>query len=377
MKYFLAAAIAILMTAAALAQTVSLPEIRSMAQRSRYQEAYDRLERYLERRPGDEQGRLLKGVLLTRLDRINEAIEAFRQLASDEPGLPEPYNNLAVLYAAQGRYEEARQSLETAVALQPGYGTARENLGDIYARLAHLEYMRAYEIDGTNTRALDKANTVVNLFDRISRSSPGVGSVPEPAPITASARPKPPAPIPAPAPELEPVSEPVPAPKPAPTPPPIASAGHSVECFGVSDLSDEGDAAAAAAWFEQRGVNVISGMREEKEFLNFQVYSPPLESRAEARALYNQMKAAGIKDIALIYKGGLRNGVSLGVYHTEAKAQRRMTLLEQMGYGVEYRHRSRTRRVPFVEATALEDLVNQEAFGQAFPNHSLVRISCI
>ncbi len=377
MKYFLAAAIAILMTAAALAQTASLPEIRSLAQQSRYQEAYDRLESYLKRRPGDEQGRLLKGVLLTRLDRIDEAIDAFRDLAGDKPGLPEPYNNLAVLYAAQGRYDEARQALETAVALQPGYGTARENLGDIYARLAHLEYMRAYEIDGTNTRALDKANTVVNLFDRISRNTARIEPVPEPEPIMASARPKPPAPTPVPVPEPAPVSEPAPASTPAPMPPPLASAGDAVECFGVSGLSDEGDAAAVAAWFEQRGVNIISGMREEKEFLNFQVYSPPLESRAEARALHDQMKAAGIKDIALIYKGELSNGVSLGVYSTETNAQRRMTLLEQMGYEIEYRHRSRTRQVPFVEATALEGLVNQEAFSQAFPNQPLVRISCI
>ncbi|MDH3317982.1 MAG: tetratricopeptide repeat protein [Gammaproteobacteria bacterium] len=365
MNYFLAAAIAILMTAAALAQTASLPEIRSLAQQSRYQEAYDQLETYLSRRPADEQGRLLKGVLLTRLDRIDEAIEAFRDLAGDKPTLPEPYNNLAVLYAAEGRYDEARQSLEKAVALQPGYATARENLGDIYARLAHLEYMRAYEIDGTNTRALDKANTVVNLFERIARGNGATVPVPEPEPIMASAVPEPAAPMPAPLPE------------PTTAPPPRASASDAVECFGISGLKDEGDAAAVVAWFEQRGVSALSGMREEKEYLNFQVYSPPLESRSEAKALVSQMKAAGIKDISLIYKGDLRNGVSLGVYSSEANAKRRMTMLRQMGYQVENRHRSRTRQAPFVEATTLNGAVNQEAFRRAFPDLSVTRISCI
>ncbi len=367
MKYFLAAAIAILMTAAALAQTASLPEIRSLAQQSRYQEAYDRLERYLKRRPGDEQGRLLKGVLLTRLDRIDDAIEAFRDLAGDRPQLPEPHNNLAVLYAAQGRYDEARRSLEKAVALQPGYGTARENLGDIYARLAHLEYMRAYEIDGTNTRALDKANTVVNLFERISKGGARPEPVPQPAPILAKAQPEPPPTRPSPA----------PMPMPEPVPPPRASTGDPVECFDVSGLSDEGDAAAVAAWFEQRGVNVISGVREEKEFLNYHVYSPPMDSRDAAKALSDQMKAAGIKDIALIYKGELKNGVSLGVYSSESNAKRRMTMLRERGYEVEIRHRSRTRAVPFVEASALAGLVNQGAFGQAFGDFSVVRVSCI
>ncbi len=369
MKYFLAAAIAILMTAATLAQTATLPEIRSLAQQSRYQEAYDRLETYLRRRPGDEQGRLLKGVLLTRLDRMDEAIEAFRGLAGDKPDLPEPHNNLAVLYAAQGRYDEARKSLEKAVALQPGYGTARENLGDIYARLAHLEYMRAYEIDGSNTRALDKANTVVNLFERISK-----GEVrPEPKPITASAQPAPPAQMPAP----EPMPMPEPDPVPVPVPPPSASAGGDLECFDVSSLSDEGDAVAVASWFDQRGVNVISGVREEKEYLNYQVFSPPRESRDAAKALFNQMKASGIKDIALIYKGDLNNGISLGVYSSKANAQRRMTMLREMGYEVDTRQRSRTRQVPFVEATALQGLINQEAFSRTFPGHSVMRVSCI
>lgn len=361
MKHFLAAAIAILMTAAALAQSASLSEIRSLAQQARYQEAYDRLGTYLERRPGDEQGRLLKGVLLTRLDRIDEAIEAFRDLAGDKPELPEPHNNLAVLHAAQGRYDDARRSLEKAVALQPGYGTARENLGDIYARLAHLEYMRAYEIDGNNIRALDKANTVVNLFERISRGAASAPPVPEPEPIIASARPEPPAP----------------ASLPEPAPPPRASAGDAAECFGISGMGDEGDAAAVAAWFEQRGVNVQSGVREENKLLNFQVYAPPLGSRAAAKALFNEMKAAGIKDIALIPRGDLTNGVSLGVYSTEAAAQRRLTLLQEMGYAVEYRHRNRTRRVPFVEATALESVVNLDAFGQAFPNFPIVSVPCV
>ncbi len=362
MKYSLAAAIAILITAAALAQTASLPEIRSLAQQSRYQEAYDRLEDYLRRRPADEEGRLLKGVLLTRLARIDEAIGAFRDLAEDKPQLPEPYNNLAVLYAAEGRYDDARRALEKAVALQPGYATARENLGDIYARLAHLEYMRAYEIDGTNIRSLEKANTVADLFERIARGNASEAAVPAPEPIVASAAPVAAAPVPA------PVAEPPAVP---------ASAGGAVECFGISGLKDEGEAARVAAWFEQRGASVISGVREEKEYLNFQVYLPPAVSRAAARALFDEMKAAGIQDLALIPRGELANGVSLGVYGLEANARRRMAMIKAMGYAAEIRHRSRTRLAPFVETTAPRGAVSQQAFSRAFPDYPVGRISCI
>lgn len=365
MKYFPAAAIAILITAAAQAQTASLPEIRSLAQQSRYQEAYDRLEEYLDRRPADEQARLLKGVLLTRLDRIDEAIGTFRGLLEDRPTLPEPYNNLAVLYAAEGRYDEAREALEKAVALQPGYATARENLGDIYARLAHLEYMRAYQIDGTNIHSMDKANTVANLFEQIAGDNEAAPPVPKPGPIVASAAPNAATPNPVPTPQSPSVAA------------SGANASGAVECFGVSGFKDDGDTAKVAAWFEQRGVSVLSGVREEKEFLNFQVYLPPLESPALARARFDEMQAAGMKDVALIPTGDLANGLSLGVYGSEANAKRRMTILREMGYEAEVRHRSRTRRVPFVEATAPQGTVEQQAFRQTFPGYPVARISCI
>ena len=65
------------------------------------------------------------------------------QLTRDYPELAEPYNNLAVLHAASGHLEKAREALETALRLDPGYATARENLGDVYLRLAASAYEQA------------------------------------------------------------------------------------------------------------------------------------------------------------------------------------------------------------------------------------------
>ena len=39
----------------------------------------------------------------------------FEQLTEDFPELPEPYNNLAVLYAADGQLDRARAALELAL----------------------------------------------------------------------------------------------------------------------------------------------------------------------------------------------------------------------------------------------------------------------
>ena len=80
--------------------------------------------------------RFLRGVILTEQGKQAEAIAAFTQLTQDFPELPEPYNNLAALYAAQSQFDKARAALEMAIKLNPSYATAHENLGDVYARLA-------------------------------------------------------------------------------------------------------------------------------------------------------------------------------------------------------------------------------------------------
>jgi Flp pilus assembly protein TadD len=62
-------------------------------------------------------------------------------MTEEFPDLPEPYNNLAVLHAADGQLDRARTLLESALRLDPGYRVAHENLGDVFVRLA----LRAYE----------------------------------------------------------------------------------------------------------------------------------------------------------------------------------------------------------------------------------------
>ncbi|HCL87215.1 MAG TPA: hypothetical protein DIC45_12155, partial [Comamonadaceae bacterium] len=96
--------------------------------------------------PRDPQLRFLRTVALTDLGRQDEAIAALVDLTETYPELPEPYNNLAVLYAAQGELDKAREALEQAVRARPDYGVAYENLGDIYARLARRAYTRAGEL---------------------------------------------------------------------------------------------------------------------------------------------------------------------------------------------------------------------------------------
>ena len=99
-------------------------------------EALLKADQYLAAKPRDPQMRFLKGVLQSEAGRKAEAIETFTGLTQEYPELPEPYNNLAVLYAGQSEFDKARAALESAIRTNPGYATAHENLGDIYAQLA-------------------------------------------------------------------------------------------------------------------------------------------------------------------------------------------------------------------------------------------------
>lgn len=104
--------------------------------------AQQRLESAIAAEPRDARLRFLQGVLYAESDRPAEAIEVYTRLTQEYPELAEPFNNLAVLYAARGELDKAREALETALRNDPAYATARENLGDVYVRLALQSYQQ-------------------------------------------------------------------------------------------------------------------------------------------------------------------------------------------------------------------------------------------
>ena len=195
-------------------------------------EAVQKADQFLASHPRDARMRFLKGLAVSEQGRSVEAIAIFVKLTEDFPELPEPHNNLAVLYSKNGQYEQARRSLEAAIRTNPSYATAYENLGDVYAKLASQAYAKALQMDGTNTaKVTPKLAMIRDLFSPMTRSEPPVAvaaakpapapvPVPAPPPVVAAA-PKP-APVPAPVPV--PVPAPVPAPAPAATPAPAPAA---------------------------------------------------------------------------------------------------------------------------------------------------------
>jgi len=140
--------VAALVTVAAPASEMS--DINKLMRAGQYADALTRTDANLAKHPRDAQLRFTKGLILAEQNRSAEAIAIFVKLTEDFPDLPEPYNNLAVLYAADGQYDRARAALDMAMRTNPTYATALENLGDVYARLASQAYDKALQIDPAN-----------------------------------------------------------------------------------------------------------------------------------------------------------------------------------------------------------------------------------
>jgi len=176
--------LALMGSPARVANAADLQNVRSLAETGKYREAIKQVDEYLKENPGDAEARFLKGIMLSDQKRFDEATEVFIALTEDYPQLPEPYNNLAVLYASRGNYQKARDSLLVAIKTHPSYATAHENLGDIYAMMATEAYNKALELDKENQSAKVKLGMIRELFpEQVTAvgSASGQSAAPEPS----------------------------------------------------------------------------------------------------------------------------------------------------------------------------------------------------
>jgi tetratricopeptide (TPR) repeat protein len=160
-----------------------------------YAEALEKVESVITANPRDARARFLKGLILTEQSKPAEAIKEFTSLTEDYPELPEPYNNLAVLYASQGQYDKARKALEMAIRTHPSYAIAHENLGDVYAKMASEAYDKALQLDRGNAAAQTKLAMIKDLFSGSVVPGRGSPDTPDAAPpVVASVTTEKPAP---------------------------------------------------------------------------------------------------------------------------------------------------------------------------------------
>lgn len=92
------------------------------------------------------QTRLAQSNQLRDAGKLDAAVIILQRLNQEYPELPEPYNNLAVIYAKQNQWEKARAALEMAILTNPNYAAAYENLAHVYTQLAAQARAKALQL---------------------------------------------------------------------------------------------------------------------------------------------------------------------------------------------------------------------------------------
>jgi tetratricopeptide (TPR) repeat protein len=127
------------------------------------------INRLLENEPNNQNILFLKAITETKLEKNDLAISTYNKLIEKFPSLPEPYNNLAVLYAEQNKLEEAKKILQKALKTNKSYSVAHINLGDVYTRMASEAYRKAFELDKSPV-----ANNKLQLISELFSYSPNM-----------------------------------------------------------------------------------------------------------------------------------------------------------------------------------------------------------
>lgn len=147
--------------------------------------ALEQLDAKIKDAPRDPQWRFLQGLAQMNEGHAAQATAIFEKLVQEYPELPEPYNNLAVLYAQGNELEKASRALQDAIRANPGYATAYENLGDIYIRLAEKALSQAGTLaPAEQTRLQPKISALRLLVTRAQPANVPATVVPAATPAT-------------------------------------------------------------------------------------------------------------------------------------------------------------------------------------------------
>jgi tetratricopeptide (TPR) repeat protein len=226
-------------------------DVNQLLKAGKLPEAMSRADQYLATQPKDPQMRFMKGVIQRDSGKAAEAIATFTKLTEDYPELPEPYNNLAVLYAGQSQFDKARSALEMAIRTNPSYSTAHENLGDIYAKLASQAYNKALQLDTSNTVVPVKLALIREIFGSAGAKASRVTTTAQQGAATATPSVKPTtvaaAPVAAPAKPIAstpiaPIAPVVSAATLQPTPPAVTKATLEKAASPAADSASSGEA---------------------------------------------------------------------------------------------------------------------------------------
>lgn len=113
----------------------------------RFEQALSQVNQLLVSNQNDFRALLLKGNVNKLMGNSEQAIEIFKRLIKQFPHMPEPYNNLAVLYADSGQTSLAVETLQQVFSTSHSYSAAFNNLRNLYNEMASSAYREALDLN--------------------------------------------------------------------------------------------------------------------------------------------------------------------------------------------------------------------------------------
>jgi tetratricopeptide (TPR) repeat protein len=129
----------------------------------------------LQRTPDDVSLHDDVAMLYMAVGRMNDAIAQFSESARLAPGTAAAYFNLGTAFSAAGRADEAITQFRRALELEPDYALALNNLGSVLMAKGQLEeaerqYRRALDINPRNVAVLNNIGNALTRLNRIDEA---------------------------------------------------------------------------------------------------------------------------------------------------------------------------------------------------------------
>jgi len=121
----------------------SVGDLELLIDRENYTEAAEIGEQLLTKHPGHARIQFLTAFAYQKSQKNWKAAYHYKKLILQHPELPEPRNNLAMIFIADGDYEKASELLIDAINTHKSYAIAYQNLNRIYASTASEAYKLA------------------------------------------------------------------------------------------------------------------------------------------------------------------------------------------------------------------------------------------
>jgi tetratricopeptide (TPR) repeat protein len=130
----------------------SIADLNNLIEQGNYAKASEIGEGLLLEHPGHAKIQFLTAYAYQHNQQNWKAAQLYKKLILQHPELPEPRNNLALIYIDDGDYEKASQLLIDAINTHNSYATAYQNLNRIYASMASEAYKQALSDSGESSK---------------------------------------------------------------------------------------------------------------------------------------------------------------------------------------------------------------------------------